>query len=101
MLATTHDNTVLRNRFERYSDGLQINWGNRNTTRVSRSANLLSGNGLKIERCFAGGACAPGQPAGGDRRRALQRGRASAGDVRQQRLVQLSEHAGARKWRSN
>ncbi|MDY4284572.1 right-handed parallel beta-helix repeat-containing protein [Xanthomonas sp. LF06-19] len=101
-----NDNTVLRNRFERYSDGLQINWGNRNTiadndfagnsigvsvtgrdnliegnrltgngigiavrpqprSEPNRfSANLLSGNGLKIERCFAGGACAPGQPRG-------------------------------------
>jgi 3-dehydroshikimate dehydratase len=101
-----NDNTVLRNRFENYSDGLQINWGNRNTiaanvftgnsnglsitgrgnvvdgntitgngigiavrpqptSEANRfSANLIWGNGLKIERCQAGGACVPGQPRG-------------------------------------
>ena len=101
-----NDNSVLRNRFENYSDGLQINWGNRNTIAANTftgnsigvsvsgrgnvvdgntfggngigiavrpqprseanrfSANLLSGNGLKIERCQAGGACVPGQPRG-------------------------------------
>ncbi|MET0288596.1 MAG: right-handed parallel beta-helix repeat-containing protein [Pseudoxanthomonas sp.] len=98
-----NDNTVLRNRFENYSDGLQINWGNRNTIAANTftgnsnalsisgggnvvdgntitgngigiavrpqavsmpnrfSANALSGNGLKIERCEAGGACVQGQ----------------------------------------
>ncbi|MFT4249722.1 MAG: right-handed parallel beta-helix repeat-containing protein [Pseudomonas sp.] len=101
-----NDNTVLRNRFENYSDGLQINWGNRNTiaanvftgnsnglsitgrdnvvdgntisgngigiavrpqpaSEANRfSANLIHGNGLKIERCQAGGACVPGQKRG-------------------------------------
>lgn len=101
-----NDNTVIRNRFENYSDGLQINWGNRNTIAANVftgnsigvslsgrdnvvdgntitgngigvavrpqptslpnriSANLMSGNGLKIERCQAGGACVPGQRRG-------------------------------------
>jgi 3-dehydroshikimate dehydratase len=101
-----NDNTVIRNRFENYSDGLQINWGNRNTIAANTftgnsigvslsgrdnvvdgntitgngigvavrpqptslpnriSANLISGNGLKIERCQAGGACVPGQRRG-------------------------------------
>ncbi len=101
-----NDNSVVRNRFEDYSDGLQINWGNRNTIAANTftgnsigisvsgrgnvidgntltgngigiavrpqprseanrfSANLLYRNGLKIERCQAGGACVPGQRRG-------------------------------------
>ncbi|AGZ36421.1 3-dehydroshikimate dehydratase [Pseudomonas sp. SWI6] len=35
-----NDNSVVRNRFENYSDGLQINWGNRNYL----GANTFTGN---------------------------------------------------------
>lgn len=102
-----NDNTVVRNRFLRYSDGLQSNWGARNyiganvfegnafgisltgagnmvegnTIRgngvgvavrpeakvaVNRiSQNSISGNGLPILRCSAGGSCDPKLPRGG------------------------------------
>lgn len=39
-----NDNTVVRNRFENYSDGLQINWGHRNYL----GANTFSGNSIGI-----------------------------------------------------
>ncbi|WDS35307.1 NosD domain-containing protein [Pseudoxanthomonas sp.] len=39
-----NDNTVIRNRFENYSDGLQINWGNRNTI----AANTFTGNSIGV-----------------------------------------------------
>lgn len=96
-----NDNVVMRNHFEGYSDGIQINAGHRNdlsynnftdntfgvsltgngnvianndfqgnavaiavrpaalgtNSRISR--NRMSGNGVKIERCRAGGSCDP------------------------------------------
>ncbi|MFD2407230.1 NosD domain-containing protein [Azorhizophilus paspali] len=39
-----NDNTVVRNRFENYSDGLQINWGKRNYL----GANEFTGNSIGI-----------------------------------------------------
>lgn len=39
-----NDNTVVRNRFENYSDGLQINWGKRNYL----GANTFSGNSIGV-----------------------------------------------------
>ncbi|MBA1200741.1 3-dehydroshikimate dehydratase [Pseudomonas capeferrum] len=39
-----NDNTVVRNRFENYSDGLQINWGHRNYL----GANTFSGNSIGV-----------------------------------------------------
>lgn len=39
-----NDNSVVRNRFENYSDGLQINWGNRNYL----GANTFSGNSIGV-----------------------------------------------------
>jgi 3-dehydroshikimate dehydratase len=39
-----NDNTVVRNRFENYSDGLQINWGNRNFI----AANVFTGNSIGV-----------------------------------------------------
>ncbi len=38
------DNTVVRNRFEHYSDGLQINWGKRNYL----GANTFTGNSIGV-----------------------------------------------------
>lgn len=102
-----NDNTVVRNRFIRYSDGLQSNWGARNyigantfegnafgvsltgagnmvegntikgngigiavrpeakvaANRISQ--NSISGNGLPIMRCSAGGSCDPKMARGG------------------------------------
>lgn len=102
-----NDNTVVRNRFVRYSDGLQSNWGARNyigantfegnafgvsltgagnmvvgntirgngvgvTVRPEAkvaanriSQNSISGNGLPILRCSAGGSCDPKLARGG------------------------------------
>lgn len=39
-----NDNTVVRNRFEHYSDGLQINWGKRNYL----GANTFTGNSIGV-----------------------------------------------------
>ncbi|PWB32812.1 hypothetical protein DCO48_11835 [Pseudomonas sp. SDI] len=39
-----NDNSVVRNRFENYSDGLQINWGQRNYL----GANTFSGNSIGV-----------------------------------------------------
>ncbi|MDH0300447.1 MULTISPECIES: right-handed parallel beta-helix repeat-containing protein [unclassified Pseudomonas] len=39
-----NDNSVVRNRFENYSDGLQINWGKRNYL----AANTFSGNSIGV-----------------------------------------------------
>lgn len=39
-----NDNSVVRNRFENYSDGLQINWGHRNYL----GANTFSGNSIGV-----------------------------------------------------
>ena len=39
-----NDNTIVRNRFENYSDGLQINWGQRNYI----GANLFTGNSIGL-----------------------------------------------------
>ncbi|WDY56723.1 right-handed parallel beta-helix repeat-containing protein [Pseudomonas sp. PSKL.D1] len=39
-----NDNTVVRNRFENYSDGLQINWGKRNYL----GANTFTGNSIGV-----------------------------------------------------
>ncbi|MFF5867512.1 nitrous oxide reductase family maturation protein NosD [Pseudomonas sp. NPDC012596] len=39
-----NDNNVVRNRFENYSDGLQINWGKRNYL----GANTFSGNSIGV-----------------------------------------------------
>ncbi|QXI42280.1 right-handed parallel beta-helix repeat-containing protein [Pseudomonas wayambapalatensis] len=39
-----NDNSVVRNRFENYSDGLQINWGKRNYL----GANTFTGNSIGI-----------------------------------------------------
>ncbi|CAM3581358.1 3-dehydroshikimate dehydratase [Pseudomonas reidholzensis] len=39
-----NDNSVVRNRFENYSDGLQINWGKRNYL----GANTFSGNSIGV-----------------------------------------------------
>ncbi len=39
-----NDNTVVRNRFENYSDGLQINWGKRNYL----GANEFTGNSIGL-----------------------------------------------------
>ncbi|MBJ9977134.1 right-handed parallel beta-helix repeat-containing protein [Pseudomonas sp. S75] len=39
-----NDNTVVRNRFENYSDGVQINWGHRNYL----GANTFTGNSIGI-----------------------------------------------------
>lgn len=39
-----NDNTVVRNRFENYSDGLQINWGHRNYL----GANTFNGNSIGV-----------------------------------------------------
>jgi len=39
-----NDNTVVRNRFEQYSDGVQINWGKRNYL----GANTFTGNSIGI-----------------------------------------------------
>jgi 3-dehydroshikimate dehydratase len=102
-----NDNTVVRNRFAHYSDGLQSNWGARNyiganvfrdnafgisltgagnmvegndiqgngigiavrpeaKRAVNRiSQNVITGNGLSIQRCSAGGSCDPKLPRGG------------------------------------
>ncbi len=102
-----NDNTVVRNRFVRYSDGVQSNWGARNyiganvfegnafgisltgagnmvvgneirgngigiavrpeaKVAVNRiSQNSITGNGLPIMRCSAGGSCDPKMARGG------------------------------------
>src|SRR5712691_8321391 len=72
-----NDNVVVSNRFEGYSDGLQINWGQRNYIAaniftdntfglsLSGSGNSIDGNIQKIERCFAGGSCDPDIRKGG------------------------------------
>ena len=45
-----NDNTVVRNRFEDYSDGLQINWGQRNYL----GANTFTGNSIGVSVSGAG-----------------------------------------------
>ncbi|RWU25072.1 3-dehydroshikimate dehydratase [Pseudomonas alkylphenolica] len=45
-----NDNSVVRNRFENYSDGLQINWGQRNYL----GANTFSGNSIGVSVSGAG-----------------------------------------------
>ncbi|WP_337994271.1 right-handed parallel beta-helix repeat-containing protein [Pseudomonas putida] len=45
-----NDNSVVRNRFENYSDGLQINWGQRNYL----GANTFTGNSIGVSVSGAG-----------------------------------------------
>ena len=45
-----NDNSVVRNRFEDYSDGLQINWGQRNYL----GANTFTGNSIGVSVSGAG-----------------------------------------------
>ncbi|MNJ13344.1 NosD domain-containing protein [Pseudomonas sp. JV241A] len=45
-----NDNSVVRNRFENYSDGLQINWGQRNYL----AANTFTGNSIGVSVSGAG-----------------------------------------------
>src|SRR5499425_814310 len=45
-----NDNTVVSNRFEGYSDGLQINWGHRNYI----AANIFTNNSFGLSLSGAG-----------------------------------------------
>jgi 3-dehydroshikimate dehydratase len=44
-----HDNVLVRNRFEGYSDGIQVNGGNRNYI----GANVFTNNALGLSRLRA------------------------------------------------